>query len=257
MDLLSRVRGGLASLAGDVWETLLPKQCVVCDVPHQHPGPMCRACAEQVDELQKQVACPRCALPLPDAEQPCGWCRGAGMRPFRRVVRLAIYEPPVRDLILALKFHGRWWLAGELARRLKRKPAVRDVLGDADVLIPIPLHPLRQVGRGYNQSDELARRLARSKVNGSCLVRVKHTPPQSLQDSRASRVAHLRDAFALVKPAAVTGRRVVLIDDVRTTGATLRSAARAVRAGRPASLDAIVVAIADPQGRAFTSLDRP
>lgn len=243
----------VASLVGDVWHALLPTQCVVCEAVHRRAAPLCERCEEQLRELSSSLSCPRCGKPLPDPEQPCGWCRGAGVRPFRRVARLAVYAEPLRSLIHAMKFHGRWWVARDLAERLRRKPEVSALLAQADIVTAVPLHWRRQVQRGFNQSELMARALERRKFR-RVLVRLMPTPPQSLQDSRASRLKNLRDAFALVKPAAVADKRIVLVDDVMTTGATLRSAARALQVGRPSSISAVVVAVADPKGRDFRSL---
>lgn len=192
-------------------------------------------------------------MPLPDPEQPCGWCRGAGLRPFRRVARLAVYVEPLRSLIHAMKFHGRWWVTRDLSERLRLKPEVAALLLHADVVTAVPLHWRRHVQRGFNQSELIARSLGGRKFR-RVLTRLKPTPPQSLQDSRSSRLKNLKDAFALLKPGVVAGRHVLLVDDVMTTGATLRSAARALQAGRPSSISAVVVAVADPKGRDFRSL---
>jgi ComF family protein len=169
------------------------------------------------------------------------------------VVRLSVYAEPLRSLIHAMKYHGRWWVSGDLAERLRRKPEISALLARADIVTSVPLHWRRQVQRGFNQSELIARSLERAKFR-RVLVRLVPTPPQSLQDSRASRMMNLRDAFALVRPATVAGKHVVLVDDVMTTGATLRSAARALQAGRPSSISAVVVAVADPKGRDFRSL---
>lgn len=253
MGWLARSRHLGASLLGDLWDALLPTQCVVCEDVHRRRSPLCERCEEQIVELSRATACPRCGMPLPDPEQPCGWCRGGGLRPFRRVARLATYTEPLRSLIHAMKFHGRWWVADDLASRLGRKPEVSALLARADVVTAVPLHWRRQVQRGFNQSELIARGLGGRKFR-RVLARLKPTPPQSLQDSRASRMKNLRDAFALLKPGVVAGRHVLLVDDVMTTGATLRSAARALQAARPASISAVLVAIADPKGRDFRSL---
>jgi ComF family protein len=196
-------------------------------------------------------------MPLGQAGDPCPYCLGNGTRPFDRIVRLGVYREPLRRLIHRTKYEGRWPLAEYLADRLARQARVLRLLGDADCVVPVPLHRLRQMARGYNQADVLARRLARLAGRVRRLpvlrpvLRLLHTETQTHLHSRAQREANLRDAFGLVEPGAVRGKHVVVVDDVITTGATLRSVARALRLGRPRALSAVVVAIADPKHADF------
>jgi ComF family protein len=122
-------------------------------------------------------------------------------------------------------------VAARLAEALWEAPAVRVVLAEGCVLVPVPLHPRRLRARGFNQSEllarELARRAGRPLVCGA-LVRRADTPPQTGLPA-ARRRANLRDAFAVRRRGAVAGRTVVLVDDVLTTGSTARACARALR----------------------------
>ena len=86
------------------------------------------------------------------------------------------------------------------------------------------------------------------------LVRLRHTETQTHLHSAAQRTQNLRDAFGLVRPSAVRGQHVIVIDDVRTTGATMHALARALRPAKPASVSAIVVAVADPKGKDFEAV---
>ena len=137
------------------------------------------------------------------------------------------------------------------------QPRVREVLDQIDLLIPTPLHWSRHVRRGYNQADSLACRLAKYRKGIAVvrpIVRLKNTPAQTTVNSAADRAANLRFAFGLVDGRRIRGKRVALVDDVMTTGATLKAAARALDDAGPASIHAIVLAIADPRRRDFQAV---
>jgi ComF family protein len=133
---------------------------------------------------------------------------------------------------------------------------VKVLLTESEVIVPVPLHRLRQISRGYNQAEVIARRLAsRCRVRlARPLVRLRNTESQTNMTSATQREENMRDAFALVNPRPIRGKNVVLVDDVMTTGATLRAVARALKPAKPASLCAIVLAVADPKGRDFQAV---
>lgn len=197
--------------------------------------------------------CPQCAMPIGGPGGACPYCDGDGLRNFERVVALGTFRDPLRHLIYAAKYHGRWPVAERLADRLLEQERVRNILTVAECLVPVPLHRLRQVGRGFNQAEVVARRLA--KRSGKSLarpaVRLRNTETQTHLHSRAQREENLKDAFGLVRGWPIRNRHVVIVDDVMTTGATLQAFARALAPAEPASLSAIVVAVADPLGQDF------
>jgi ComF family protein len=233
-----------------------PRICAVCDGLGDNPGQLCADCLGELITLEVATACDRCAMPLATAGAPCPHCFGQGVFPFQRIVRLGVYEDPLRHLIHQIKYHGRWALAEFLADRLFEQERVRAVLSESDVLVPVPLHPWRQVSRGYNQAELVARRLARrcAKRLARALVRLQNTETQTHIHSKEIRYENLRDAFGLMRARPVRGKRIVLVDDVRTSGATLTWAARTLQEAGPASISAVVIAIADPRGRGFESI---
>jgi ComF family protein len=160
-------------------------------------------------------------------------------------------------MIHELKFRHRWPLAEVLARRILAEERISELLDETDVLVPVPLHWSRQISRGYNQTDSLARSLARRRrriVVAHPIVRLKNTLAQTTIRSFADRAENLRFAFALADSSAIRGKRVVLVDDVMTTGATLKAAARALAEASPEAINAIVLAVADARRRDFQAV---
>lgn len=244
----------LASLIRDLADFCFPPACAVCGAgADEARTPLCPACLDKLHRLELAAACDRCAMPLAEHGAPCPYCLGKGLRPFGRVLRLCSYSEPVRQIVHSLKFHRAWGLGEFLADRLYARQPVRDLLETCDAIAPVPLHPFRQMARGYNQAEVIARRLARlaGKPVIQPAVRLIHTTAQSRAQSRTQRIANLRRAFGLMDARRPTGRRIVVIDDIRTTAATLRSFGRCLAKSRPKSLDAIVVAAADPKHRDF------
>ncbi len=246
----------LRRLAGAILNLLFPPACAACARPGESPGLLCDECDGKLIELVSAPSCVKCAVPLAQSGDPCPWCLGRGVHPFAAIARLGVYHAPLRELIHRMKYAGQWFLAESLADRLFERPSVCGILAGCDCVVPVPLHFWRQFRRGYNQSEILARRLAkRSHLEfAHALARIRPTQTQTDLHSREARVANVRDAFALDRPDAVRGKHIVLIDDVQTTGATLQAAARALLPAKPASIAAIVVAVADPRGRDFSSI---
>jgi ComF family protein len=244
-------------MVSSVMEFVFPWSCAVCREAFEGVGPLCAECAAEVGGLEEEPSCGRCAMPLPMAGSPCPYCMGKGPANFERVVRLGPFTGPLRTMIHHLKYHRRWGIGEELARRLLEREAVKALLQETSLLVPVPLHWRRQLTRGYNQAEVIARRLG--KACGIPVARpvrrVRNTETQTHMHSLARRTENLREAFALVDGRAVAGKHVAIVDDVWTTGATLQAMARVLKKARPASLSAIVVATTNPRG--LERVDRP
>jgi len=156
------------------------------------------------------------------------------------------YKGPLRRILHAFKYEGRRGLAEPLAAMMDTAGA--ELLGDADAVVPVPLHPWRRIRRGFNQAEELARRLDVPTLRA--LWRRRFTAPQTGL-SAAARRRNVRHAFALSpclshrrRGRLLEGRIVVLIDDVRTTGATLHACAATLKAAGALEVRALTVALA-------------
>ncbi|MBK6615633.1 ComF family protein [Ottowia sp.] len=202
-----------------------PSQCLICRAwPAQ---PVCRACAARF--APPGTRCESCALPVPAGVARCGACLREPP-PLDLCLAAVPYQWPWTGCIARLKFHQDAGLAAPLADLLTRAPGVADALALADLVLPMPLSPERLAERGYNPSVLLARRLAPARCRIDLLVRTRHTPPQRGL-ARADRLRNVRGAFSVdpLRAHELHERRVALVDDVMTTGASLHEAARALR----------------------------
>jgi ComF family protein len=220
---------------GGWWQRLhhavLPPHCLLCGLAGAPGRDLCGGCAR--DLLRHHCCCPRCALPLAAPAPLCGECLQREPA-FAAAYVPYIYAAPLDLLVGKLKF-GHSLAAGRVLADLWIDALRSDAPQRPDVLAPIPLHPARLRERGYNQALELARPLARalgSDLAPDLLQRTRATPAQANLDAAARR-RNLRGAFAVNENAAAGLDRerasVALVDDVMTTGATLRECARALR----------------------------
>jgi ComF family protein len=213
-------------------------QCTICRAwPAQ---PICEDCVARF--APPQPRCETCALPVPPGVSHCGACV-SGAPPLDACHAVFAYAWPWTDCIAAFKFHGHAGLAAPLATLLRSAPWIEPALEQADLVLPMPLSAARLRERGFNQAHELAKRLAPRRADPGILLRTRDTPAQSLL-TRAQRLRNLRGVFALEprRAVAVQGRRIVLVDDVMTTGASVFSAAETLRRGGAAHITAIVLA---------------
>jgi predicted amidophosphoribosyltransferase len=244
--------GWAKNLGRAVLDMLLPPQCLACDQGVEVQGQLCASCFRQIGFVTAPF-CPLCAVPLVYGGQAVnGVCpRCAEMPPAWDRARAALrYDAQSRRLILPLKHADRTDLAAPLAAMMLR--AGGDLLKDAELLVPVPLHPSRLRARRYNQAALLARavgRLAGIPVAVDALVRLRATSPLG-ELSAAQRATTVAQAFAPRRAASarLAGKRVVLIDDVLTSGATATGCTLALRAAEAVSVDVLVAArVPDPR----------
>jgi ComF family protein len=212
-------------LLGLVAQLLWPARCVTCNTFVPEGQAFCESCLFSVSELER--GCPGCGLPFGQEGKPtngpCPSCQ-ASPPPFSRVWAVLAYGGATTQAILHLKHGRRRHLARPLGALLA--PALAAAFDSGvDMLCPVPLHPHRLRARGFNQSLDLLRaaeRMARpmhALVVPDGLRRIRDTPALG-RESPASRRRILAGAFSVRHPARVEGRRVLLVDDVMTTGAT-------------------------------------
>ena len=216
----------------------LPSQCLVCRAwPSQ---PVCEACVAQF--AQPLPRCQTCALHVPADVTHCGACV-KNPPPLDACIAAVTYAYPWSDLIVDYKFNQWVGRAGAFSLLLRSTPWVEPALEAADYVLPMPLSTQRLQTRGFNQALVLARQLSPDKTDSRLLLRIKDTPPQSTLNRR-ERLSSMTHAFA-VDPQYfkhIKGARLVLLDDVMTSGASLYSAATALRAAGASHITAIVLA---------------
>ncbi|MDH4479099.1 MAG: phosphoribosyltransferase family protein [Rhodoferax sp.] len=219
----------------------LPSQCAVC---HAWPSqPVCEACVQLF--AQPCPRCRRCALPTPTGQDLCGDC--ITTPPVMDAALTAVaYAFPWSRLVLEFKFAQNPGWARSMALLMRSAPWVEPALERADLVLPIPLSAQRLQERGFNQALLLARALAPDKTRGQVLLRVRNTAAQSSLP-RSERLTNVQHAFA-VDPAwqaEVEGKRVVLVDDVMTSGASLGAAAACLRQAGAVHVTSLVFARAE------------
>lgn len=222
-----------AGLARKLLDGILPNYCLLCGADSR--AVICGPCAGDLPPLPEQ-RCPRCAEPAGRGET-CGQCL---TRPphFDGTVALYRYDFPLDRLIQDFKYGSQLALGGWFGEGLARALTDRDF----DILVPLPLHPERLRQRGYNQAGELARVIARRLGRPLDLDHLQRTRPTSPQAELPleKRAANVRGAFECM--ADFSGRHILLVDDVMTTGATLDEAARTLKLHGAAGVTVAVVA---------------
>ncbi len=238
----------MRALADSLIAVILAPLCAACNAPLDAPtrGPVCDTCWSGIRPFTPPV-CNHCGDPLPSWRHlsldhaVCPRCRRAPSA-LTAVRAIGPYEGALRSIVHALKYDGRRSVAPRLGALMRTSAG--DLLHDVDVVIPVPLHWRRKQRRGFNQAEDLARSMSVPLMKA--LKRVRATPSQTDLPA-AQRHANVRGAFRLRWRVRVSGLRVVLVDDVCTTGATLEACARVLREAGAADVRAVTAArVASP-----------
>ncbi len=240
------LKSGLRGLGRGTLDFLYPPLCIGCRTQVAEPGSLCAVCWQDIEFLDGP-ACTCCGLPFeldPGGDTQCAACL-ADPPSFDHARAVMRYDEDSRGPILALKHADRLDLVPGFARWLDR--AGRNLLDETDVIVPVPLHPSRLWRRRYNQAAELARavgRLAHKPIKPAALRRIRATPSQGEMPSAQARRRNMRGAFEVPAhcKSSIDKRRILLIDDVLTTGATADSCARVLKRAGAAKVNVLALA---------------
>lgn len=243
----------VASKAGRLaLDLLLPPQCLTCDQPVDAPGQFCAACFDKTRFLLGPC-CKRCGVPFEasrriEAPADCLECQ-ANPPPWDQARAALRYDDQTKRIIMPFKYGDRVEMARALAPLMARAGA--ELLREADWLVPVPLHRRRMISRRYNQAALLARAL--SRISGrpallDALRRIKATSPLA-ELSPARRAAEMAHAVAVraSRRTVLQDARVLLIDDVLTSGATARACVAVLQEAGVARVDVLAAARAHSQ----------
>ena len=233
------------NLCGRALDVLLPPQCLSCGTIIEETGALCIPCWQKMRFIEKPV-CATCGVPSSAITAESTLCIACvrQRRSYDRARAAIIYDDSSKGLILRYKNADRTDMAPAFARWMIR--AGQDVLADADILVPVPLHWTRLFSRHYNQAALLANEIGkrtRTPTIPDLLIRHKRTKPLGKLGPTA-RVHAVRDAISMKRKGRdrINGRRVLLIDDVYTTGATTDACVNVLLEGGAACVDVLTLA---------------
>lgn len=241
---LSRDPGAVRAILSRARDVLLPPRCPGCGTGVDADDVMCSRCWPDL-RMIGQPMCDTCGAPFAHDQLSviCGACAKEAP-PFARARSAVVYDDASRGLVIAFKHADRTEIAGLFVRWLAI--AGEDLIDDADLIVPVPLHPRRLFRRRYNQAAILAEGLAKRSGKAvllDALSRIKPSPPPG-KASPAERRRAVAGAFRVTdeRRQAIRGKRVLLVDDVMTTGATARAATKQLRRAGARAVDVLTVA---------------
>ena len=243
---LQSLSRGMASIGRRALDFILPPVCLRCRALVSDPQSLCAACWSELKFLAEPL-CACCGLPFPHALGEGVKCAACMQRPptFDKARAALAYDDISRDLILPLKHADRLEAANIFGRWMSN--AASELIAESDTLMPVPLHWRRLAKRRYNQAAVLAYSIAKHsglRVDTASLQRPKASVSQGEMPSARARLKNVARAFTVsdVQKDRVQGRRILLVDDVLTTGATLNACAKALKRAGATTVSAVTLA---------------
>jgi ComF family protein len=260
------LKDGITDFIQTLSDLVFPPACHFCDSPDVESGfEICADCAESITRIKPPI-CAQCGLPLAHNITHellfCGTCLTDP--PAYGTARFGVaYEGHLRQALKNFKYNSE----------LRLSPALGQLLSEAffryydpeefDVVVPIPIHRKKLLERGFNQAVILARKLSESTgipLHRNCFKKIRDTPAQA-RLSKKERQHNLKGCFQVSRLNAIKDKRILLVDDVATTGSTIREAARTLHKAEAAQVSVLVLALTlpgkgEPEGSNSSSLSR-
>jgi ComF family protein len=239
--------GWLKNSASSLLEFFLPRLCLFCGaaVGEEAEVALCPQCEGQIVWVESPL-CTCCGAVFASrdgVDRVCSDCQ-SDPPPFTQARAAAVYnippDGPAAQAIKRFKFGGKMAYLPVMQAWLQH-PLCRELVADADLIAPVPLHPRRLRQRGFNQALLLAHAFPEVALGREVVVRVRHTVPQ-VELKPKERRDNVKGAFAVPNPALVKGKNVLLLDDVFTTGATVRECAKVLLKAGARRVDVLTVA---------------
>ncbi len=238
----------LLAFKESLWAVVFPPRCAFCDSGQAESATgLCSGCLESVRRVS-QPFCSQCGLPVPGLSLQqsgvCGRCLSSPP-PYQKARYAVYYEGSLRDALISFKFHGALAISRALSHLLVEAFRKQFTSDEFDIIVPVPLHRKRLLHRGFNQAVILGAHLAADTglpLERFALLKVKDTPPQ-VGLPRAQRVANLRNSFSIGDKGKIRGKKILIVDDVATTGSTLAEAAKTLMKGGAGMVGALALAL--------------
>lgn len=234
----------MLALFQKIIDVILPPRCLSCGKILADSNGLCEQCFDKIKFISAPY-CLKCGHPLPSGQssKSCPLCVSDNKNPFRMQRSRVYYDDASRSLIVSFKFYDKTENAEFFARWLLT--AGHDIWQQgADILVPVPVHASRLRERKFNQSALLCRELSKLTqipTDYTILQKCKKTKPQ-IECSGVARTRNVKNAFCVSDSERLKNKRIVLIDDVMTTGSTLRECAKVLLKSGAKSVDALTVA---------------
>ncbi|MBI1870100.1 MAG: ComF family protein [Chlamydiae bacterium] len=226
-------------------DLLFPRHCEHCleVMSHENRTYLCDGCFDLIGWIP-EPACHICAKPFPGLERKiCSPCSRSHFS-YEACYAIAIYEGLLKELLRLLKFAKAEYLVSTFQRMFLAKEKIPFSKENVDIILPVPLHPLKMRERGFNQAcilgEAIRDKIQRPLLKG-VLIRAKYSGGQTLQD-RKDRLLNIQGSFKCKNIKRIEGKRVLLVDDVLTTGATIEECSRVLKEAGASSVTVWVLA---------------